>query len=226
MNLRLRSLASITTLLLAFTPVIHAADPQPAPAPATAAPAELVSIDFPGGPLTKLLSMIGQNEKLSFNVIAGNAADLAVEVPPFAIRNADLGSFALVLHNVLEPRGYQFIPVGGRDGSFVCTLTRIEPSREEKLQQHQFESFQLAPYLEQQSVDDIVDAMRTAWELDPTHKPDALRLKFHPPTSILLVSGPYEAITLTRAVLIQLNRSPDKKADHKEPLQRLVPSKN
>ena len=70
-----------------------------------------------------------------------------------------------------------------------------------------FQSFQLAPYLEFQSVDDIVGAVHAMWALDPMRSPEALRVKFHPPTGILLVSGPSEGIQMVEVILRQLRRS-------------------
>ena len=47
------------------------------------------------------------------------------------------------------------------------------------------------------------------WELDPAHDPKALNLKFHPGTSILLVSGSTDAIMVTQSVIGQLKRNPE-----------------
>ncbi len=213
-------LLATSLLLLALADVSHAADAgPPATSPTRSAPVErpLVSIDFPGGSVTKFLSMVAQNQHVSFNIIAtGGPAELATELPPFALRNADVGTVAVVLRNLLLPRGFDLQPIGGQPDSFVCTLSPLERPRQDKTPQHQFESYQLAPYLDEQSVDDIVGAMRAAWELAPGHEPDALRLKFHPATTILLASGPLDAINITRQVLVQLKRSSGKESKDKD----------
>lgn len=170
--------------------------------------AQLVTVDFPGGPVSALIAAI---QKFSgaggFNVI-GEKADLAIELPPFSMRNADVSALASALSGVLQPRGYQLVP-NGRSQSPVFTLRKLFSYEAANFEDRtsKFQSFQLGPYLEYQSVDDIVGAVRTAWELDPTHNPGALRLKFHPPTGILLVSGPPSGIEAVSIVLGQLRRS-------------------
>ncbi|MBI4623550.1 MAG: hypothetical protein HY736_10080 [Verrucomicrobia bacterium] len=172
----------------------------------------LISIEFPGGTISKFLTTISTARAVSFNIIgAGDRADFNVEVPPFTLRNAHLDTVFKVLRSMLAARGFELEHAGGGNNSLIGVLRRIEPAQAvQRVTPAQFDSFLLAPYLADQSVDDIVSAIRVAWELDPTHDRDVLRLKFHPATSILLVSGPPEAIMVARKVISQLTISPDK----------------
>jgi ribosome recycling factor len=107
--------------------------------------------------------------------------------------------------------------------SVAVVLGRNEPARPRTPLPIDFESFQLAPYLRDQSIDDIVEAIRASWELNPRNDPNALRLKFHPPTSILLASGPRDALNMAGKIISQLKIShPDaqKTADAKAAADR------
>lgn len=67
-----------------------------------------------------------------------------------------------------------------------------------------FEAFQLATYLKDQTVEDITDAIQTAWQLDPSRSGTTIRLKFHTGTQQLFVSDSKEAIEIVRRVVSQL----------------------
>lgn len=176
---------------------------------------QLINVTFPGGPFSALVAATASAEKngSTFNVI-GEKADLSIDLPPFAIRNADANSLAVALDGLLQPRGYTLRqtgrPVPGQAPVFTLRqLSSVETAYEKsQIAQRtgQFQSFQLGSYLGEQSVDDIVGAIRTAWELDPSHNSASLRLKFHPPTGILLVSGPPEGVVVVQAILRELRR--------------------
>jgi hypothetical protein len=68
-----------------------------------------------------------------------------------------------------------------------------------------FRSFQIEAYLQKQSVDDIVAAMRRGWQMDSSHKSDSLQIKYHPPTNLLLVSGTPAALAVAERVIDSLN---------------------
>lgn len=168
-----------------------------------------ISVDFPGGPASALIAAISKSDREnSFNII-GEKADLAIELPAFSVRNADPAALATALNGVLQPRGY-ILAASGRISpghAPVFTLRKMNPYESDQRQFAHLQSFQLAPYLEHQSVDDIIGAIRTAWELDPTRNPSTLRLKFHPPTGILLVSAPQEGLQMIHSVLKELRRT-------------------
>jgi len=182
------------------------ASPQGDPGTAgaqTAAQARQISIDFAGGSIAQLVAMVNKLGGPGFNLI-GEKEDLGMELPSFSVRNVTPIAFAMALRQLLEPRGLTVIVE--QNEMFVLrrlsTMRGLEPMR--------FESFQLAPYLEKHSIDEIVAAIRMAWELNPQNKPDALQLKFHPPTKLLLVSGTGEAIMVASKVISTLAGAPEK----------------
>ena len=177
----------------------------------------LLNLTSKGGSLREFLAVATGPDERSFTVInAGEPSDLETPLPAFELRNANWGTVMGVLGNILVARGFN-LSMAGSDfpdpsvaKSIVCVLRRIEPSADEKRPTAPaFESFQLVDHIyEGQTVDVIVDAIRTAWELDPQHDAAALRLKFHPATKILLVSGPASATTIARQVVGGLRKKP------------------
>ena len=187
------------------------------------------SVDFSGGQLERLLATVAKTNTHPFNLLAEDPQKLRdATLSAFSVHNVTPAAFAATLNLFLAPQGMvveKIIPdqfYGGQDhpGPEVYVM---RPAKSSAAAPGRFESFQLDRYLEQQSIDDIVGAVRAAWELDPAHKSDALHIKFHPATSILLVSGPEDAIRIAEQVIQSLKRpqprppqptpapSPDKK---------------
>ena len=217
MNTPLRFLALLSLLTVALP--ARAADNQAlmqlvAPS-LTVRPVEFVNfnVDFPGGPVSQLITALSKIEGVSLNIIGvDETADFSrVELPAFSLRNVNLITLTEVLRSFLEPRGFDLRPVGGspNPNSMVMMLKRIEAPKPPKHPPTEFQSFRLSPFLEVQTVDDIVGAIRVGWELDPAHDPKALNLKYHPGTSILLVSGPSDALRVTESVVRQLKFNPE-----------------
>ncbi len=172
-----------------------AAEPTPPAKPkssANAAPT-LLTIDFPGGSIAKFISMIADSPGQSFNLI-GEKSDMETLLPPVSVRNVDSPGLANALNTLLVPHGLSLI----RSGETVYTLLRNDPNIN---QLTAFASFQIAPYLQDQSVDDITAAIRLAWQLNPSHDEKALALKYHPPTTLLLVSGSAAAVYVAERVI-------------------------
>lgn len=177
-------------------------------------PPTLINIDFPGGTLAELVAAIARSNETTFNVV-GETADLATEIPPLSLRNADHESVAQALNQLMSMRGLSLIrttqqtimgPCGPINMPVYALLRRA--ANEPVMSQ----SFQLGPYLEKQSIDDIIGAIRALWELNPANRPQTLQLKFHPPTKLLLVSGSPNAISAATQLISTLAREPDKNA--------------
>jgi hypothetical protein len=193
--------------LAAFTlPLLRAQEPTAAPAKAP--PTPLISLDFPGGTLAQFVALAAKTPGGPVNVI-GEPADLATQLPAFSLQNVHPDLVARALNNFLFGRGLTLVPSGlnvpGSRDLYTVQRTDKRP-RPMMPPPDAFESMQLGPFLEQYKIDDIVGAIRAAWELDPTHDAGAMRLKFHPPTSILLVSGPPEAIMVASKTVGTLKR--------------------
>jgi hypothetical protein len=195
--LRFNSFITAIVALGAFALSVRA-DENKTPAPEQR---PLISLDFPGGTISDLIVAIEKADGgRPINVI-GDKTAFATEVQAFSVRNADRFGVIEAISRWLDDRqGVVFRQTG--DGIFL--LEKV-PSPQHLLPNGEstfFASFQLNPFLsDTQTVDDIVGAIRAAWELDPDHDPAALRIKFHPPTGLLLIAGPPEASTITYSVL-------------------------
>jgi hypothetical protein len=178
----------------------------------------LLSIQSRGGSLREFIAAASSSEEVSLSLFnAGDPGDLETQLPAFNLQNANWGTVIEVLSNFLATRGLQLRHAGGDNPnpsearSVVCVLRRVEaPIAEKRVVPTVFESFPVGQYLSEQSIDEIVGAIRAGWELDPAHDKDALKLKFHQPTAILLVSGPPEATFITGKIISQLKGKFDK----------------
>jgi hypothetical protein len=177
----------------------------------------LLEIRSGGGPLSALLAAVAREEGVAFELInAAEPSDLEVPLPAFHLRNANWGTIIGVLESFLASRGLSLRHVGGDNPnlneakSVVCVLRRIAPPDDPKRGLGlEFVSFQVAENIsDAQPIEVIVDAIRTAWELDPAHDPAALRVKFHPGTKILLISGPNSAPKIAEQVVRGLRKNP------------------
>jgi hypothetical protein len=173
------------------------------------APHAIFNIDFPGGTIREFLSVTMKTPASISIISAGEASDLDTPLPPFALRNTNAIVTLQVLARLLMPRGFDLVPMDSGPNSAVAVLSRHQDRKPVVRQaQNDFESFQLAHHLQDQSIDDIVGAIRAAWELDPQRDPNGLRLKFHPATSILLVSGPRDGLNMASKIISQLKQRP------------------
>ncbi|HEY1107844.1 MAG TPA: hypothetical protein VGE76_04400 [Opitutaceae bacterium] len=170
----------------------------------------LLNVEFPGGSLSSLLDAVNADNVASLNVISPGSADLlkAVELPAFSLRNARLATLTKVVGNLVEMQGYKFqIVDDSSPNHFVGMLSKPGQPSAPNTAPAAFESIQLEEYIRPpQTIDTIVDAIRTAWELDPRNQRDALKLKYHPLTKILLVSGPQPAVVIAKQVVGSLRK--------------------
>ncbi len=175
------------------------------------------TIESKGGTLREFLAATSIGSEVTFTLVnAGEPVDLETALPPFNLRNVHWETVIEVLSNFLAARGLQ-LKLAGSDTSnpaesksVICVLRRdrsfAEPNRPAP---SEFDSFQLSEQIhDTQTVDVIVDAIRSAWELDPSRDPKALLLKFHPATKMLFVSGPGPATTIARQVIGGLRKNP------------------
>lgn len=176
----------------------------------------LFTIQSAGGTLREFIAAasIGGSE-VSFTLInAGEPIDLETPLPPFSLRNVSWATVVEVLANFLATRGLQLKHTGlgnsDQAKSVICVLRRDRGFAEPNAPaQSEFDSFQLTEQInDTQTVDVIVDAIRTAWTLDPARDPKALLIKFHPGTKMLFVTGPGPATTIARQVIGGLRKNP------------------
>jgi len=179
----------------------------------TARPAPGITLDFPGGTIDQFIAALASS-RANFNVVA-QPADLGAILPPLSVRHANTFAFAQALDSLLQVDG---LTLGGEWSSNVFTIEKL-PADAKGGPATLTQSCQLSLELKQQSLDSILDAIRTAWTLDPAHNPDALRLKFHPATQLLLISGPPDAVRIALNVIHHLSVPPaeDEKPDRLAP---------
>lgn len=175
----------------------------------------LIRIKSQGGPLSAFFEAAGQGD--AFTVInTADPADLETPLPPFELKNSNWGTIIGVLGHLLNPRGLDLRFVGGDNPdpaaakTVVCVLRRTDAASDAKrTARAELESFQIGDYIfKDQTMEVIVDAIRSAWELEPTNDPAALRIKFHAATKLLLVSGPAPATNIARQVIAGLKKKP------------------
>lgn len=140
-----------------------------------------ITVDFQGGTLGQLITAINKSGPTPFNLVVEKKF-MDLPVPAFSVRNAGPENVATALDQLLV--GYVInTNRHAVTGEPVFVLTQAPVNTVQS-----FYSYNLAPMLEVYKTEDIVSAIRAAWELDPRHNPDDLRLKFHPETKLLLVA--------------------------------------
>ncbi len=155
-----------------------------------------INVDFPGGTLAQLLASINSSESAPFNLIASKEV-LALPLPAFALRNVSPRDLAMAIDWLLD--GYIIdLPAENpdRDGLPVFTVRvnpdRINPSSEQAegaSKPERFQSFPISALGGRFPVEEVVSTLNAAWTIDPSHRPEALRIKYHAATGILLVSS-------------------------------------
>ena len=174
-------------------------------------------LDFAGGSIESLAAAMEKVEGVSFSIVTAENQDLKVELPRIRIVNGTAHSLADVLRHVMNARGFGLETVRTGDVNTVICVVHQHGFRPPAASIPQlFESFQLGPFLERgATVEHITDAIQMSWKLNPANQPDGLRLKFHPGTSILLVSGSHEALEVARKILTQLPAPNSNKNENK-----------
>ncbi len=166
-------------------------------------PVPLINIDFAGGSVAQLVTTIAKTNSGVFNVL-GEESELQTRLPPFSVRQVSPSALGQAVAQLMSPRGLNLQAIDRttfvlrQDPNFTYQQNQIDQRAS------QFASIPLAAYLEHQTIDDIVGAIRAAWELSPLHKPADLQLKFHPPTKLLLASGSNDAINIVLKVIATL----------------------
>lgn len=170
---------------------------------------QLISLDFPGGTLGEFIAMLNKT-KSPINLFA-DKAEQEVQVPALTLRNVNGRDAGNAMAGWLRSRGFTLGSSGQAydlDGSLGNPVYWVVADQTAPDHSRLFAPFQLWQQLEYQSIDDIVAAIRNAWELDPAHNPADLKLKFHPPTTVLLVVGPNQAIEIATRVIGSLKAAP------------------
>jgi hypothetical protein len=187
----LRSFLALATFAVAAVIVMGAND-----SPAASRAPETFTVEFSGGSLAQLLAQLNNAQHWAVDIV-GSKEDLdAATLPPFSVHNIQRGQFMGLLANILSRRGFEFDP----SSPDVAVLNKREGNVARN-----FFSKDLSPFLDTKSVDDIVDAIRTACSMNPSPKGQELKIKFHPQTKLLLISGNDQDVNIAIRVLISLD---------------------
>jgi hypothetical protein len=156
------------------------------------------TIDFPGGPLSKLTESLRADKDSTLTII--NPEKLDPVLPAFSVRNQDTPGIIIALSHILRPQGY-ILEMTSPNLAVLIAADSIQSK-------DGFAAFQLGFQLSHQSIEQITAAIQTACEFAGG---DAarLRFKFHPATKILFVAGPQLTIDrVVRQVIASLPDSP------------------
>jgi len=172
------------------------AGPPPRPQPVLATP-ETISIDFPGGPFSKLVAMLAAKEGMTLSIIQSEGLDPTL--PAFAVREVYTNAVIVALRSLLEPQGFSLLSTGPN----LAVLSRQpEPA---------FVSLQLEKKIGPRPVEELIDAIQQGCELaSGNRKSPSLRFKYHPGTKLLFVAGQPAEVNIAHQVFASLPDNPEK----------------
>ncbi len=190
---------SLVFLAAAALGSLHAAESAAAPTPRALRPGtQIVDVDFPGGTLAQFVAKLKGADGSGFDLLADTSLS-ETPVPTTKLVNIELMSLTSALNTLLRAHNLMIVPTAGN--LLVATRNPVYTT----FPGTTFQAFQLAPYLATLAIDDITDAIATAWAADPKRDPKAVTFKFHPATKVLFVNGPAEAITMASQIIPQLS---------------------
>lgn len=170
------------------------------PAP-TAAPApKLITIKFGGGTLEQLVEVINAQSEVPINIV-GDHEGLSAKIPPFSVYNVRGSALVFALNTFVREQGFALT---GDNNLFAVSRTNEMPFPDYR-RQTLVVPVNMTPYLGNQDIDSICDAIRTGCELNGKAK-STLVLKFHPPTKLLLISGTQMEVQVAQSIINALSR--------------------
>lgn len=175
------------------------------------------NLDFPGGTPKELAAAIAKASGKPCNLIAGPSA-VDVKLPAIKVEGVTMKSLFLTLNaagqgpikqggGVSYGQLYNFISITGDSAGDETVWAVMTMGPIEGVPQCRF--YNLAPYLDDFTVDDITTASTTGWDLLNEAHP---KLSFHKETKLLIVVGQPEQLEIVEKVLKQLSTSITKKA--------------
>ena len=182
-------------LLVSSMPLARAEEPTPEAKPAVPQRVDFISIDFPGGPLSKLAAKLNETGEPKLSIV--QAPGLDPMLPSFSVRNVRVAAVIAALGNILEAQGYRLNPMDHN----LAVLSKIE--QREPITQ--FASFQLERKLAKGDMaDEIVAAIQQGCEFANSGKASTLRFKYHAGTKLLFVSGRSAEVDIAYKVFTSL----------------------
>ena len=165
-----------------------------------------LSIDFAGGPLSKLVASLNADREAKLSII--QSAGLDPVLPAFSVRDARIESVIVALGTLLRSQGYMLEPTGPN----LAVLS--------KSPEHRGQSFASLPLGNKilggeanWTVEEIISAIQAGCEFaNPDGKPSALRFKYHPATQLLFAAGSEQEIDIAHRVFGSLPQLPSRAA--------------
>jgi hypothetical protein len=196
-------LIAFMTAVLAFP---SAAPAQEARDVRVATPIPKIDVDFPGGTIIQMLDQIEKTNGITPNVVvAKNAADLIL--PPIKLKSVTIAEAIQAIGILREIGDYQIQVQPGRNIQTIIAypkqpmLTRGAPPPRRYSKVYDIKDM-LGP---EYGIDDIVTAVKTAWEMiSEDHTGD---LKYHVETKLLIAVGNGDELETVQDVLLTLQRA-------------------
>jgi hypothetical protein len=167
----------------------------------------LITIDFPGGPLSKLATKLNEDGSAKLSIVQSPGLDPVL--PAFSVRNVQVQAVVAALGRILESQGYHLNPVDHN----LAVLSKIENARPTT----HFASLQLARKVDAMhgggwTAEEIIAAIQMGTEFANSEgKSSTLRFKYHPATKLLFVAGTPQEVDIAQRVFGSLpDASPGK----------------
>jgi|GEM_PF-2653423 len=162
-----------------------------------------VDLDFPGGTITRLLDAIRGQSGVNPNVVVSPVA-ATLAIPPFKVRQVEIGDLMRGLQWTGEIDGYQF-DVNQEVVDLMVVGARLvrgqDPIRSRAYNVKDLLNHGLL-------VDDIVTAIHTAWEMQGAR--ETTDLKFHEETDLLIAVGTHTDLETIEIILATIGQKGDK----------------
>jgi hypothetical protein len=189
-----------------------------APSPVRSPLEQRIDIDFPGGTIPQLLKAIERTNEIKPNVIVSEKAS-NVKLPPFSLRSVSLMEAIRALEGLREI-GSQVLEVKALHNVLTVSTVDVGPPPK-KAPSRDTRVFDVSQVLTGDcTIEDIVIAITTAWEMRSKTMAHDADLKYHTETNLLIAVGTREDLNLAHNVLMELH-SARERASKKIDMQKL-----
>lgn len=186
--------------------ILQAQEETPTPKasrPARSDP-EAITIDFPGGPLSKLAAKLNETGDPKLSIVQSPGLDPML--PAFSVRNVRVSAIIAALGRILEAQGFALNPVDHN----LAVLSKIEhPKIEHPQPTNHFASLQLGRKIDPSAgwtAEEIIAAIQQGTEFaNPAGRSSTLRFKYHPGTNLLFVAGTSQEVDIAHRVFGSLS---------------------
>lgn len=187
------------SLLVASMTLALAEESTPKAKPAASQEPDFISIDFPGGPLSKLAAKLNETGEPKLSIV--QAPGLDPMLPAFSVHNVRVMAVIAALGRLLEPQGFELNPMDHN----LAVLGKMQRGGTGSA----FASLQLGRKVNDVAgwtADEIMAAIQMGTEFaNPEGKSSTLRFKYHPATKLLFVAGTEREVDIAQRVFGSLS---------------------